>query len=161
MSQEFFADMLGSTRSTVSITATLLKACRAHRIQRGVIQILDKPGLEAKACECYRVIDIISITTLSSTAESLHSDHGGHDQLPGDAAGTDPVGRPVTLVEFGDFDFAAVGGGEGDVGEGPVFGVGDGAGGGGLDVEVVELEVDQRGVGVGADGEGPSWRRWP
>ncbi len=56
MSQEFLADMLGNTRSTVSITATLLKHAGLIEYSRGVIQILDKPGLEAKACECYRVI---------------------------------------------------------------------------------------------------------
>ncbi len=47
-----------------------------------------------------------------------------------------------------------VGGGEVDVGEGPVVGIGYGAGRGGLDVEVVELEVRERGVGVGGDLEG-------
>ena len=54
----------------------------------------------------------------------------------------------------GDGDFAAVGGFDGVVGEGPVFCVGDGAGGGGFDVEVVEAEVVECGVGVGADVEG-------
>ncbi len=56
MSQEFLADMLGSTRSTVSITATLLKHDKLIDYSRGVIDILDAPGLEKKACECYGVI---------------------------------------------------------------------------------------------------------
>ena len=55
---------------------------------------------------------------------------------------------------FGEGDFAAVGGFDGVVGDGPVFCVGDGAGGGGFDVEVVEAEVVEGGVGVGADVEG-------
>lgn len=56
MSQEFLSDMLGSTRSTVSITATQLKHERLIDYNRGVIRILDVPGLEKRACECYQVI---------------------------------------------------------------------------------------------------------
>ena len=66
------------------------------------------------------------------------------------------VGDFVFCIDVvGEGDFAAVGGGDGGVGDCPVSCVGDGAGGGGLDVEVVELEVDQWGVWVGAYREGP------
>ena len=56
MSQEFVAQMLGSTRSTVSIAATHLKAKGLIDYRRGAIQVLDVAGLEAEACECYRVV---------------------------------------------------------------------------------------------------------
>jgi CRP-like cAMP-binding protein len=56
LSQEFIADMLGSSRPTVSTAAGLLKESGLIRYSRGVIRILDAAGLEAKACECYRVI---------------------------------------------------------------------------------------------------------
>jgi CRP-like cAMP-binding protein len=56
MSHEFLADMLGSTRSTVSITAGLLKHEKLIDYTRGVIHILDTHGLERRACECYCVI---------------------------------------------------------------------------------------------------------
>ena len=56
MSQEFVAQMLGSTRSTVSIAAAHLKAKGLIDYRRGAIQILDVKGLEAEACECYRVV---------------------------------------------------------------------------------------------------------
>jgi CRP-like cAMP-binding protein len=56
MSHEFLADMLGSTRSTVSITAALLKHEKLIDYTRGVMHILDKHGLEKRACECYQVI---------------------------------------------------------------------------------------------------------
>ena len=56
MSQEFLASMLGNTRSTVSVTAALLKQEKFIDYTRGVIDILDRPGLEAKACECYGII---------------------------------------------------------------------------------------------------------
>ncbi len=56
MAQEFVAQMLGSTRSTVSIAAAHLKAKGLIDYRRGSIQILNIQGLEAEACECYRVV---------------------------------------------------------------------------------------------------------
>lgn len=56
MSHEFLSEMLGSTRSTVSITAALLRHKNLIEYKRGVIHILDPKGLEARACECYGVI---------------------------------------------------------------------------------------------------------
>jgi len=56
MSHELLADMLGGTRATVSIAAGRLKAKGLIKYSRGVIEILNKPGLENSACECYLVI---------------------------------------------------------------------------------------------------------
>ncbi len=56
MSHEFLADMLGSTRPTVSVAAGLLKSEGLMVYRRGAIEILDRPGLERRACECYRVV---------------------------------------------------------------------------------------------------------
>lgn len=56
MSQEFLAHMLGASRSTVSIAASVLKDERLIEYNRGMIEILDLPGLEARSCECYRII---------------------------------------------------------------------------------------------------------
>lgn len=56
LSQEFLADMLGSSRSTVTTAAGIFKAAGLINYSRGHMQILDRPGLEVKACECYHVI---------------------------------------------------------------------------------------------------------
>lgn len=56
MAQDFVSEMLGSTRSTVSISAAALKAKGLIDYHRGSIHILDAKGLEAEACECYRVV---------------------------------------------------------------------------------------------------------
>jgi CRP-like cAMP-binding protein len=56
LSQEFLADMLGSTRPTVSLAAGLLKQEGLIQYTRGVIHILDMEGLEKRACECYSII---------------------------------------------------------------------------------------------------------
>ena len=56
LSQEFIADMLGSTRPTVSVAAGTLKDEKLIDYSRGRIHILDVMGLENRACECYQVI---------------------------------------------------------------------------------------------------------
>ena len=56
ISQEFLADMLGSTRPTVSIAAGNLKEEGLVEYNRGVIRILDPRGLEKRTCECYDMI---------------------------------------------------------------------------------------------------------
>ena len=56
MPHEFLADMLGSTRPTVTNAAITLKDLGLIRYSRGVIHLLDIPGLEARSCECYQVI---------------------------------------------------------------------------------------------------------
>jgi CRP-like cAMP-binding protein len=56
MSQQFLSEMLGSTRSTMSITAAELKQEGLIEYTRGTIHILDRASLERKACECYKVI---------------------------------------------------------------------------------------------------------
>jgi CRP-like cAMP-binding protein len=56
LTQEFLAQMLGVRRPTVSIAAGMLARAGVITYMRGQITILDRAGLEAAACECYRVI---------------------------------------------------------------------------------------------------------
>lgn len=53
LKQDFLAAMLGVQRSTVSLVASRLKADRLIDYTRGLIEILDRPGLERRSCECY------------------------------------------------------------------------------------------------------------
>ena len=55
LTQEFLAQMLGVQRSSVNTAAGALQQHGVIRYSRGVITILDRPGLETLACECYRV----------------------------------------------------------------------------------------------------------
>ena len=55
-SHDFLADMLGSTRPTLSIAAGRLKEDKLIDYSRGMIRILNPQGLEQKACECYHII---------------------------------------------------------------------------------------------------------
>jgi CRP-like cAMP-binding protein len=56
MSQEFLSHMLGSTRPTVTLAAGLLKKEKLITYERAEITIVDRRGLEKRACECYGVI---------------------------------------------------------------------------------------------------------
>lgn len=56
MSQEYLSHMLGNSRPSVSKAASLLKKEGLIEYTRGVINVPDVGRLEAKACECYKVI---------------------------------------------------------------------------------------------------------
>jgi len=57
MTQEFLSYMLGVRRAGVSVVATGLQGEGLIRQSRGRVTLLDRLGLEAKACVCYRVIE--------------------------------------------------------------------------------------------------------
>jgi CRP-like cAMP-binding protein len=54
LTQEFLAMMLGVQRTTVSQVASLLQEAGLIRYQRGRMRVIDREGLEQRACECYR-----------------------------------------------------------------------------------------------------------
>jgi CRP-like cAMP-binding protein len=53
---DFLAQMLGNRRTTVTLVARALQTAGLIRYKRGKIDIIDRPGLEEAACECYQVI---------------------------------------------------------------------------------------------------------
>ena len=56
LTQQFLAQMLGVRRAGVSAAAGILARAGCIRYARGVITVLDRAGLEAAACACYRVV---------------------------------------------------------------------------------------------------------
>jgi CRP-like cAMP-binding protein len=56
LTQDFLAEMLGVRRASVSIVAATLQKAGFMRYRRGIIDVLDRAGLEESSCECYRVV---------------------------------------------------------------------------------------------------------
>jgi CRP-like cAMP-binding protein len=56
MTQELIANMLGVRREGVTAAAGKLQRLGVIHYQRGSIEVLDRPKLEALCCECYAVV---------------------------------------------------------------------------------------------------------
>ncbi len=56
MTQELIANMLGVRREGVTLAAGKLQKAGLIDYHRGRITVLDRPGLEARVCECYEVV---------------------------------------------------------------------------------------------------------
>jgi CRP-like cAMP-binding protein len=64
LTQEFVAMMLGASRPTVTIVAGTLQKAGLITYHRGHVTIVDREGLEAAACECYRTTtDLLNAVT--------------------------------------------------------------------------------------------------
>jgi Mn-dependent DtxR family transcriptional regulator len=56
MNQELIANMLSVRREGVTEAAGKLRQAKLIEYSRGRITMLDRPGLEARVCECYQVV---------------------------------------------------------------------------------------------------------
>ncbi len=54
ITQDFLSVMLGVRRQSVNVTASALQEAGVISYRWGRLRILDRPALEATACECYR-----------------------------------------------------------------------------------------------------------
>lgn len=56
LTQEFLSRMLGVRRAGVSVAASVLQVGGLISQSRGRVTVLDRAGLEAAACDCYRLV---------------------------------------------------------------------------------------------------------
>jgi hypothetical protein len=56
LTHEYLGDMLGTNRSTVSTAAAQLQSEHLIEYSRGKVTITDRKKLEARSCDCYRVV---------------------------------------------------------------------------------------------------------
>ena len=95
MTQESVAQMLGVRRESVTLAANKLHKAGLIRYSRGLIQVLDRVGLEGHACECYAVI--------GRELRRLSQKPVGHGVVGG-FAGLGPGGRAMALQTAADPD---------------------------------------------------------
>lgn len=56
ITHDFLATMLGTDRPSVTLAAGMLQKAQLIEYRRGAVRIINRPQLEAFACECYAVI---------------------------------------------------------------------------------------------------------
>jgi CRP-like cAMP-binding protein len=75
-SQDRLADMLGLRRTSVTLAARRLQSRRFISYRRGRIEIINRKGLKAAACECYEVV--------SRTLDQFMQDKRSKDKCRGE-----------------------------------------------------------------------------
>lgn len=73
MTQELIANMLGVRREGVTEAALKLQRAGLISYARGHIQVLDRPGLESRTCECYGVVKKEYDRLLPKPALAVHT----------------------------------------------------------------------------------------
>ena len=91
MTHEFFAQMLGAGRPSVTLAAGVLQRAGIIRYSRGKVTILNRKGLEDAACECYRVIQRFDGSQATNTHEVENMPDNIHVMNPPDE-GLQPSG---------------------------------------------------------------------
>ena len=56
LTQEYMSVMTGVQRTTISMVANQLRSAGLIRFSRGNVEVLDREGLQAYACECYGAV---------------------------------------------------------------------------------------------------------
>ena len=69
MTQQLIANMLGVRRESVSVVAGQMNKEGLIDYTRGHITVLDRAGLEERACECYAVVKAETDRLLSDIAQ--------------------------------------------------------------------------------------------
>jgi CRP-like cAMP-binding protein len=56
LTQEFLGEMLGVRRTSVTEIASKIQAAGLIRYRRGQIEVLNRPALEKRSCDCFRAV---------------------------------------------------------------------------------------------------------
>jgi CRP-like cAMP-binding protein len=93
ITQEFLATILGVRREAVTIAARKLQEEGLIHCRRAHITVLDRPGLEAKACECYQIVKS-ECGRLLPVVEQWDTERSMEPRRPMQ----DPVGQPSQVA---------------------------------------------------------------
>jgi CRP-like cAMP-binding protein len=84
MTQELIANMLGVRREGVTEAAGKLQDAGLIKYRRGRISVLDRPALEARSCECYKVVKAEFDRLLPYTVPWVPREHFADARVLGD-----------------------------------------------------------------------------
>ena len=87
MTQEFISNMLGGRRESVTVAAGRLQDAGLIHYARGRIKILNRKGLEASACECYRIVkdELDRLLGAGGTLDFTSAMRAGAEDVPGNS----------------------------------------------------------------------------
>ena len=91
MTQELVASMLGVRREGITEAVGNLQRAGFIKCRRGHISVVERSGLEARACECYAVVSKELSRLLSDVRQRSASPAGTDNRLP-------PAGSPGARV---------------------------------------------------------------
>ena len=97
MTQELIANMLGVRREGVSVAAFRLQRSGFIRYSRGCIEVLDRAGLERRACECYAVVKRECERLLPDWSAALAEQRGRSAPRPAASA---PESAPAAFLRL-------------------------------------------------------------
>lgn len=69
---EFLSNILGANRKSITIAAQSMQLAGLISYKRGMIQVLDRSGLEKASCECYAIVKDRFDAFLSPPSTAVH-----------------------------------------------------------------------------------------
>jgi CRP-like cAMP-binding protein len=77
---EFLSRIMGANRTTVTLAAQSLQDKGLIAYRRGLMQVMNRKGLEAAACECYMIVKARFAAFLTPPSSAAAGDNGGRTQ---------------------------------------------------------------------------------
>ncbi len=74
---EFLARIMGANRTSITLAARSLKNQGFISYRRGLMQVMDREGLEVAACECYSIVKARFDAFLSPPSSAAEGDNSG------------------------------------------------------------------------------------
>jgi CRP-like cAMP-binding protein len=78
---EFLAHILGANRKSVTLAAQSMQTAGLISYHRGMMQVLDRVGLENASCECYAVVKARFDAFLSPPATAVQETKSGRNRI--------------------------------------------------------------------------------
>ena len=77
---EFLSHILGANRKSVTLAAQSMQMAGLINYRRGMMQVVDRPGLEKASCECYAIVKERFYAFLFPPATAVQETKGGRNQ---------------------------------------------------------------------------------